>query len=121
MADHIDNQPREAQGPPQNYTVFDLLDPKDADAYAEEDGTIKLEKLNLYLRMTERCIARHLDNYVEIQDSTTSKYVRLLRCNNAAREAVAHLRKNFSLSFDSAAQFARTISETKIALAALRL
>lgn len=121
MADHIDNQPREAQGPPQIYTVFDLLDLKDADSYVEEDGTIKVEKLNLYLRMAERSIARHLDNYVKIQDSTTSNYVRFLRCNNAAHEAVAHLRNNLPHTFDSAAQFARTISKTKIALAALRL
>lgn len=121
MADHIDNQPREAHMPSQSQMIHDLLVLKDADAYIGEDGTIEVEKLNVYLHLAERCIARGFNDYIRIRDSTTSNYVCFLQCSNTASEAIVHLRNNLPHSFDSAAQFARAILKTRIALAALRL
>lgn len=121
MADHIDNQPREASRTTRIHAVLDLLDLKDVDTYIDKDGTIQVEKLSHCLSAAQRCITRGLNPYVMIQDSTTSNYARFLRYSNMAGEAVAHLQNKLPHSFDTAAQFARAMLKTRIALAALRL
>ncbi|QDS71970.1 hypothetical protein FKW77_001263 [Venturia effusa] len=119
-ADHIDNQPREPQGPPRICTnVIDLLDLKDVEAYVDEDGAVEVEKLDLHLRTAERCIDRRLYQYIEL--STTSCFARYSRYESTALEAVVQLRNNLPHSFDSAAQFSRAILKVRTSLAALRL